>query len=55
VTQAQLERAVASATGETIRDVRSRGFSILAQRTESPDPDHNCPANALGIRHNIID
>ena len=39
MTQAQLERAVASATGETIRDVRSRGFSILAQRTESPDPD----------------
>jgi hypothetical protein len=39
VTQAQLERAVAVATGETIRDVRSRGFSILERRPESPDLD----------------
>ena len=39
MTQAQLERAVAVATGETIRDVRSRGFSILERRPESPDLD----------------
>jgi hypothetical protein len=39
MTQAQLERAVASATGETIRDVRSRGFSILENSPGTPDPD----------------
>jgi hypothetical protein len=39
VTQGQLERAVAVATGETIRDVRSRGFSILENSPDSPDLD----------------
>jgi hypothetical protein len=39
VTQAQLERAVAVATGETIRDVRNLGFSILEHRLEPTDPD----------------
>jgi hypothetical protein len=42
VTQAQLERAVASATGETIRDVRSRGFGILEHWPETPDLDDLC-------------
>jgi hypothetical protein len=42
VTQAQLNRAVAVATGETIRDVRNLGFSILERRPESPDPDDLC-------------
>jgi hypothetical protein len=39
VTQAQLDRAVAVATGETVRDVRHRGFTILEQRPETPYPD----------------
>jgi hypothetical protein len=39
VTQAQLDRAVASATGETLRDVRSRGFGLLSARRRSPEPD----------------
>jgi hypothetical protein len=39
VTQAQLDRAIASATGETIRDVRHLGFSVLEQRPEFPNPD----------------
>ena len=39
MTQAQLDRAVASATGETIRDVRNRGFGILKHRLEPTNPD----------------
>jgi hypothetical protein len=39
VTQHQLDRAVAVATGETIRDVRHRGFSVLEQGLEPPNPD----------------
>jgi hypothetical protein len=39
VTQAQLDRAVATATGETVRDIRHRGFGILEHRPASPDPD----------------
>ena len=42
MTQAQLDRAVAVATGETIRNVRSRGFGILEHRPETPDPDDLC-------------
>jgi hypothetical protein len=42
VTQAQLDRAVASVTGETVRDVRNLGFSILEHRPETPDPDDLC-------------
>ena len=42
MTQAQLDRAVASVTGETVRDVRNLGFSILEHRPETPDPDDLC-------------
>ena len=42
MTQAQLDRAVASATGETIRNVRSRGFGILEHWPESSDPEDLC-------------
>ena len=34
MTQAELDRAVAAATGETICTIRSRGFSIV----EFPEP-----------------
>ena len=37
MTQAQLDRAVASVTGETVRAVRNLGFSILEHRPETPD------------------
>ena len=39
MTQAQLERAVASVTGESVRDVRDRGFSMLENSPEIPDVD----------------
>ena len=39
MTQAQLDRAVASVTGETVRDVRNRGFSILEHLPETSDPE----------------
>ena len=42
MTQAQLDRAVAVATGETIREVQNRGFGILEHWPETPDPDDLC-------------
>ena len=39
MTQAQLDRAVASVTGESVRDVRDRGFSMLENSPEIPDVD----------------
>jgi hypothetical protein len=47
VTQAQLDHAVAVATGETVRAVRNWGFSLV-HRSEAPDLDDlslviNCP------------
>ena len=39
MTQAQLDHAVASATGEMIRDVQAHGFSLLGDGPESLDPD----------------
>ncbi len=39
MTQAQLDNAVASATGETVRTVHRRGFSILARDRIDPKPE----------------
>jgi hypothetical protein len=39
VTQLEIDHAVALATGEPLRAVRSRGFSIVPDRHESPDPE----------------
>jgi hypothetical protein len=35
VTRSQLDRAVARETGETVRTVRARGFSVLPRRPEA--------------------
>jgi hypothetical protein len=48
MTQAQLDCAVAEATGESLRTVHRLGFSILAEAPDSPDPADlllflNCP------------
>jgi hypothetical protein len=39
VTQAELDHAVAQATGESIRVVRDHGFNLLGVCPESLDPD----------------
>ena len=39
VTQAQIDEAVALATGETIREVEVRGFSLEGDCPEAVDPD----------------
>jgi len=41
MTQAELEQAVADATGESLQTVRRRGFSIV-QPLEVFDPDDAC-------------
>jgi hypothetical protein len=38
MTQAEIDHAVALVTGETVRDVRHPGFSILPDRPASQDP-----------------
>jgi hypothetical protein len=43
MTQAQLNRAVAQATGESVETIRRYGFSIV-QPLQVFDPDHDEPA-----------
>ena len=37
MTQSQLNRAVASATGESCRTIRGLGFTLMAANAEEPD------------------
>ncbi len=41
MTQAQLEAALAEATGESVRTIRRRGFSIIDPRVGDFDPEPN--------------
>jgi hypothetical protein len=41
MTQAQLEVALSEATGEPVRTIRRRGFSIMDPRTSDFDPEPN--------------
>ena len=41
MTQAQLEVALAEATGESVRTIRRHGFSIIDPRASDFDPDPN--------------
>ncbi len=41
MTQAQLEVALAEATGESVRTIRRRGFSIIDPRAGEFDPEPN--------------
>lgn len=45
MTQQQLDRLVAKATGEDIRNIKRRGFSIIDPQTIcfDPDPDQRSP------------
>ena len=45
MTQRDLDSAVASATGEDVREIRRRGFSVidLRQRDFDPEPDNRPP------------
>jgi hypothetical protein len=55
MTRTQLERAVAGATGESLRTVRGLGFGLLAQHPADPRADElmlalDCPF----CRHPIV-
>jgi hypothetical protein len=39
MTQAQLDRAVARATGEPLRLIRGRGFGLAPRRPAAPEPE----------------
>lgn len=41
MTQAQLDLALSEATGESVRTIRRRGFSILDLRAGEFDPEPN--------------
>jgi hypothetical protein len=45
MTQSQLDRAVARATGESLRTIANRGFSIVSPGTlrHDPEPDRSRP------------
>lgn len=45
MTRRDLESAVAAATGEDVREIRRRGFSVLnlRQRDFDPEPDNQLP------------
>ena len=51
MTQRDLDSAVASATGEDVREIRRRGFSVIDLRQRDFDPrtgQPSAPANQLG-------
>jgi hypothetical protein len=55
MTRMQLERAVAGATGESLRTVRGRGFGLLAEHPADPRADElmlalDCPF----CRHPVV-
>jgi len=41
MTQKELNRAIAGRTGESLRTIRSRGFSIVKPRKKDFDPEPN--------------
>ncbi len=41
MTDNDLNRAVARATGETVSEIRSRGFSLVTPDSETFEPPHN--------------
>ena len=45
MTQNQLERAIAKATGDLRSEIRRLGFSIINEHEQCSDaePDHRCP------------
>lgn len=47
MTQQELDRSVASATGESLRNVRRRGFSVI--QLDSPEPDFDPEDSAVQI------
>jgi hypothetical protein len=42
MTQAQLDRAIAGVTGESLRTVHTFGFSLLDRRPRDPEPEALC-------------
>ncbi|HTO04668.1 MAG TPA: hypothetical protein VL069_13240 [Opitutus sp.] len=52
MSQADMERAIASATGESLRTIRRRGFSIMDPREVDFDPEPNdLPAQMVDWDH----
>ncbi|MFO0821190.1 MAG: hypothetical protein U1A77_24815 [Pirellulales bacterium] len=47
MTQTELDRHVANATGETLREIRRRGFSIADPVETEFDPEPSGPAGAI--------
>ena len=52
----QLDRAVARATGESLRTVRARGFSLIPEGPTAPAPDDlsfdaECPRCGRAVPH----
>ena len=52
MTQNDLNRAVASATGETVSTVASRGFSLADPTVVEHDPEPNDP---IDVEDRIVD
>ena len=55
MTRRDLESAVAAATGEDVREIRRRGFSVLnlRQRDFDPEPDNQLP-QALEVQQSAV-
>lgn len=49
MSQAELDRQVSRVTGESLREVRRRGFSVLSPQLSvlEPDADDLCPPQVL--------
>ena len=47
MTQAELDRHVAGATGESLREIRRRGFSIADPVATDFDPEPSGPAGVI--------
>lgn len=63
MTQAELDRHVAGATGETLREIRRRGFSLADPVETDFDPEPSGPAGAIDwddfygvepLRHRVV-
>lgn len=52
MTQRELDRAVANATGETIAEIQHRGFDVLLVRPAEPE-DRIVDWDALELQRNV--